>query len=128
MRTNKWLKCFECDIKTEDIHWHHVIPHSLGGTKCIPLCEKCHGVIHNMDLSISNLIKNGLIKAKERGMTLGRPIGTTQSNTELLEKHGDIIACLRDGYSIRSIARMTNKGGSTVQRVKKIYENGGVII
>jgi DNA invertase Pin-like site-specific DNA recombinase len=81
-----------------------------------------------MDLSISNLIKNGLIKAKERGMTLGRPIGTTQSNTELLEKHGDIIACLRDGYSIRSIARMTNKGGSTVQRVKKIYENGGVII
>ena len=122
-RTQKWLRCFECDTKTSNIHWHHVIPCSMGGTKCIPLCEKCHGVIHDTDLKISNLIKLGLEKAKERGKILGRPRGTGQTSDELLEKHQDIIQSLKDGLSVRKIGKVTKKGCSTVQRVKKEYEN-----
>jgi hypothetical protein len=38
--------CFECDT-TEHIHHHHVVPRSLGGTRTIPLCERCHGLVHS---------------------------------------------------------------------------------
>jgi hypothetical protein len=123
MRTEKWLKCFECENKTVNIHWHHVIPFSMGGKKCIPLCENCHSIIHDTDLKNSNLIKLGLIKARERGIKLGRPIGTKQTSEDMLIKHQDIVNHIISGVSIRNIAKLTNKGGSTVQRVKKEYEN-----
>jgi hypothetical protein len=106
-----------------DIHWHHVIPFSMGGKKCIPLCEKCHSIIHNTNLANSNLIKLGLIKARERGVKLGRPIGTKQTSDDILAKHQDIVNYVIAGISVRKIAKLTKKGGSTVQRVKKEYEN-----
>ena len=123
MRTEKWLKCFECEKKTVNIHWHHVVPFSMGGKKCIPLCENCHSIIHDTDLKNSNLIKLGLIKAIERGVKLGRPIGTKQTSEDMLIKHQDIVDHIISGISIRNIAKLTNKGASTVQRVKKEYEN-----
>ena len=41
-------KWFECESYGE-IDNHHVVPKSLGGTKTIPLCYKCHGLVHNKD-------------------------------------------------------------------------------
>jgi len=39
--------CFECGKEaTEE---HHVIPKSLGGTKTVPLCTKCHMKVHGLD-------------------------------------------------------------------------------
>jgi hypothetical protein len=123
MRTQKWLRCFECETKTTDIHWHHVIPFSMGGKKCIPLCENCHSIIHDTDLKNSNLIKLGLIRAREKGVKLGRPLGAKQTPEEMLTKHQDIVNHIISGMSVRKIAKLTKKGGSTVQRVKKEYEN-----
>jgi hypothetical protein len=54
--------CFECeDEATEE---HHVVPKSLGGTKTVPLCSKCHAKVHGLDKtrradSSSELIKRG---------------------------------------------------------------------
>lgn len=63
--------CFECNSE-EDIHEHHVVPESKGGTKTIPLCGKCHGFVHNkVFLDVSYLTREGLRKAKERGVKLG---------------------------------------------------------
>jgi hypothetical protein len=66
-------KCFECEA-TEDLHEHHVVPRSNGGTKTITLCHQCHMKAHGRDgkgLNHSRLTKEGLKKAKQQGVKLG---------------------------------------------------------
>jgi hypothetical protein len=47
-----------------------------------------------------------------------------KAKKELLINHSDIVELLKEGKeSIRNIAKITGKGGSTVQRVKKEYES-----
>ena len=69
-------KCFECGT-SESIQHHHIIPRSLGGTKTIPLCSICHGKAHgikrNKQIDIGRLTKEGLMRAKARGVVLGNP-------------------------------------------------------
>jgi len=67
------LICFECD-STVDIHQHHIIPKSMGGTRTIPLCCKCHGKIHDRNfLKHKFLQKRGIEYAKNLGIKFGRP-------------------------------------------------------
>ena len=69
------MKCFECDA-TEDLQEHHVVPRSRGGTKTITLCYSCHMKAHGRDakgLEHSRLIREGLQRAKARGVQLGNP-------------------------------------------------------
>ena len=49
-------RCFECNTKKSIIH-HHVVPKSIGGTKTIPLCEDCHGLVHDKNLTHMNELK-----------------------------------------------------------------------
>jgi len=168
-------ECFECG-SVENLHNHHVVPRSLGGTKTIPLCCYCHGKVHGIDFSNhSNLIKEGIRKTTKE---LGRPnYGKFEGETELLElirgirdkenmsyfniaqklnqdgiptrtgkpwhgevvrrlcgaerkrkerkveklsDHQDIVDLLNQKVSIRKTAKLTGKGFSTVQRVKKL--------
>ena len=64
--------CFECGAPS-DYH-HHVVPRSVGGTKTVPLCARCHGKIHNIPFYMhhSTRIKAGLAKAREEGRIGGR--------------------------------------------------------
>ncbi len=53
--TYKWVndmivykdKCFECGESGVEIHFHHIVPETMGGKKTIPLCVKCHGLVHD---------------------------------------------------------------------------------
>ena len=54
----------------------------------------------------------------ERGGKLGRKVGSTKSTEKKREEHKDIISYLKRGYSVRNVAKLTNKGISTVQRIK----------
>ncbi len=36
--------CLECGGPVE--HRHHVVPETLGGNVCVPLCEACHDKAH----------------------------------------------------------------------------------
>ena len=63
-------------------------------------------------------INSGLAEARRKGVTLGRPKGSTLSREVFLEAHKDIVRYLRAGQSVRNTAKITGKGGSTVQRVK----------
>ena len=68
-------KCFECEI-TEDLQQHHVVPISRGGTKTVTLCHSCHMKAHGRDskgLNHRRLTKEGLAKAREKGIKLGNP-------------------------------------------------------
>lgn len=68
--------------------------------------------------TLSERIKSGLAEARRKGHRLGRPAGTTTTIKELLSKHSDIVRKLKEGHSVRNTAKITGKGGSTVQRVK----------
>ena len=54
----------------------------------------------------------------ERGGKLGRKVGSIKTTEQKREEHKDIISYLRRGYSVRNVAKLTNKGISTVQRIK----------
>lgn len=65
--------CFECgELATED---HHVIPESFGGTKTVPLCGRCHNLVHdgnwNRRDNHSELTRQGIQRAKDKGIKLG---------------------------------------------------------
>lgn len=64
-------------------------------------------------------IKSGLDEARRQGKHLGRRPGSGMEAAELLAKHKDIVKHLQNGQSVRNTAKLTGKGGSTVQRVKK---------
>jgi DNA invertase Pin-like site-specific DNA recombinase len=61
---------------------------------------------------------SGLEEARRNGRKLGRPDGGKLDAADLLAKHKDIVRLLKDGQSVRNTAKITSKGGSTVQRVK----------
>lgn len=57
----------------------------------------------------------------ERGGKLGRKIGSTKTVEQKQEEYKEVITYLHKGYSIRIIAKLTNKGISTIQRIKKEF-------
>ncbi len=114
-------KCFECGA-TEDLQQHHVVPRSRGGTKTITLCTQCHAKAHGKDmkgLNHSRLTREGLAKAKKRGVKLGNPnISRAQANghrsiirkaDQRAMKYGDKINNLRlINKSYREIGELLN--------------------
>jgi DNA invertase Pin-like site-specific DNA recombinase len=64
-------------------------------------------------------VRSGIEQARRSGVRLGRPVGTTE---DLLKKHQDIVRNLKNGQSVRNTGKITGKGFSTVQRVKKVWE------
>lgn len=69
--------------------------------------------------TLSERVKSGLREAKRKGRKLGRPCGTGTSDTDLMNKHTDVIKLLRKGISIRNVAQIAGKSPTTVQKVKK---------
>ncbi len=90
--------CFECNSEAD--HAHHVVPFSRGGTRTIPLCESCHSKVHELEYNgHSQIVKEGLARAKANGVQLGRkPTVDTERAVELRAQ----------GLSYRQIAKMLN--------------------
>ena len=115
------MTCFECDA-TENLHHHHVVPRSLGGTKTIPLCERCHSLVHSKDFtSTGALTSKAMQKKKAKGLYTGGsvPFGFKLGDDgETLVPNPaevDIILCAqelrRDGHSLRGIsAKLAERG------------------
>lgn len=68
-RHNVGMRCFECDAPSTCRH--HVVPHCMGGTRTVPLCGRCHGKIHGIDLRTSALTKAALQARITRGERAG---------------------------------------------------------
>jgi hypothetical protein len=112
--------CFDCGFQGH-CHQHHVIPRSKGGKNTVPLCEPCHGKVHDHSfLNHTSLIKAGLRRARANGVVCGRPKGTTRPPREVLLNHKDVIRCIEGGMSVRQTAKATGKSPSTVQRVRTV--------
>jgi DNA invertase Pin-like site-specific DNA recombinase len=71
--------------------------------------------------TLQERIKSGLVNARKHGTksgrAIGRPKGTSLEAADFLAKHKDVVKLLREGQSIRHAAKISGKGGSTVQRV-----------
>lgn len=117
-------QCFECNKRTKFLHFHHVVPRCLGGTRTVPLCEKCHGLVHDTDFSQRrrNLQKKGIEKAKAEGRYTGRKKGTRKYSDEDIKK---IVAERDNGLSIPDISIKYNLGHATVSNyMREFYHTG----
>jgi len=113
--------CFECG-GNENIHNHHIIPKSLGGTKTIPLCIVCHSRVHGKDfVKFQSLARLGIKRYVENGGKLGRKVGTKESNEQFMSKpiNQQIKGLVEDEVSVRSIANSIGVSTKTIVKVRK---------
>jgi hypothetical protein len=118
-------KCFECGLDG-DLHYHHVIPETLGGTKTIPLCLICHGKVHNKKfVNHKELQRIGIERAKKEGRFLGRAKGTKEDAAKFLSKpkNKEIIDLVFKRYSYSEILKVSDCSASTITKVVRTYEN-----
>ena len=71
--------------------------------------------------NIQYRLNSGRANYIRNGGKLGRRIGSVKTIEQKKEEYKDIISYLKRGYSIRTIATLTGKGISTVQRIKKDF-------
>ena len=66
----------------------------------------------------------GIRLRKEKGLYMGRQIGTKESNEKFLSKpkSKDILKDLGNGYSVREISKMRNCSYSTVYKVRDLQQ------
>lgn len=115
-------QCFECGSR-EGIHNHHVIPKSLGGTKTIPLCYKCHALVHGAkSINIGELVKKSYKREDKKKYVIGQefrghtPYGFDVRDKSLVENiaEQEIISLIRKLYQIglgcTKVTQILNEG------------------
>ena len=53
---------------------------------------------------------------------IGRKVGSVKTAEQMKAEYREVISLLRKGYSIRDVAKLSGKGVSTVQRVKRLLK------
>ncbi len=118
-------KCFECG-EDKDIHYHHVVPETKGGTMTIPLCPLCHGKVHGRDfMRIKELQRVGIEKAKQRGVYSGRRVGARSDMDKWVKKPkiSKTIEYIKQGYKAKEISKIVNIHVNTITKVKQYLKN-----
>ncbi len=126
--------CFECG-STDDLHAHHVVPRSLGGKNTVPLCGRCHGLVHEHPniMSISARTKAALAAKKAAGAILGNRTNLEEAQKKAAAslrakgeafaagKIADIQAKVEAGMTLREIAAWLNEMGVKTARGGQWY-------
>ena len=63
-------------------------------------------------------LSSGYKNYKANGGKVGRKKGSIKTNEQKREEYKEIIQLLKKGYSVRNVAKISNRGISTVQRIK----------
>ena len=77
IKDQKYHFCAACG-KGEDLQYHHLVPRVLGGkdepSNIIVFCAECHQKWHGQggDIKHNDLVREGIAKARERGIRVGR--------------------------------------------------------
>lgn len=71
--------------------------------------------------NITYRLNSGRKLAIERGVKMGRRVGSVKSKEQKQEEYAKVIRCLKAGKSIRDTAKICGVSVSTVQRVKKEF-------
>ena len=113
--------CFECGSDYA-IHFHHVVPKSKGGKNAIPLCEKCHGLVHNRKFNEHRILQmEGIERAKLNGKYKGRNGGTIETPEKFMgkEKIQKVMIELLNGKRSSVISTEINIHMNTITKIKK---------
>ena len=128
-RSNSILHRFVENLEAHScsLYWHsQAIETLLPNGKRNPAASIMLSLLSEMAVAEVELLRerinSGLAQARRKGVVLGRPKGSTLSSGDLLAKHSDIVRLLKQGQSVRHAGKITGKGFSTVQRVKKILD------
>ena len=70
--------------------------------------------------TIAERCKQGIEIAKSKGLYTGRKLGTSDSRQKTLNKHADIVLCLKKNMNVNETARLTKKTRVTVYKVKAL--------
>lgn len=114
------MTCFECGDPAQNEH--HVVPRSLGGTRTVPLCERCHGLVHDRGMvGHARLTSVALQSKRAKGEVVGAvPYGMqrlTPASRWLVqnEREQEVIAAMRAlralGSSLRAISEALAQRG-----------------
>lgn len=86
-------------------------------------------IICTVMAELGNIERNQIVYRLQTGRALYKAnggkfgnVGYRKSREKKAEEYKDVISYLRKGYSIRITAKLTNRGLSTVQRVKREFE------
>ena len=71
--------------------------------------------------NITFRLQSGRKQYIEKGGRLGRKKGSVKTAEQKKEEYREVIEYLKKGYTIRDVAKLSGKGVSTVQRVKKEF-------
>jgi DNA invertase Pin-like site-specific DNA recombinase len=71
--------------------------------------------------NITFRLQSGRKQYVAKGGRLGRKPGSVKTVEQKKEEYKEVISLLKKGYTIRDVAKLTRKGVSTVQRVKKEF-------
>ena len=71
--------------------------------------------------NITFRLQSGRKQYVAKGGRLGRKPGSTKTTEQKREEYKEVITLLKKGYAIRDVAKLSGKGISTVQRVKKEF-------
>lgn len=70
--------------------------------------------------NITFRLQSGRKQYIAKGGKLGRKSGSVKTLDQKKEEYKDVIALLKKGYAIRDVAKLSGRGISTVQRIKKL--------
>lgn len=71
--------------------------------------------------------REGIAIAKAKGVYKGRPEGTGMNEEQFLKKHSKVVKHLKEKTSIRNTAKLCDVSVSTVQNVKRLMQQKGMI-
>ena len=72
--------------------------------------------------NLSERIKSGMEEAKRQGKYIGRREGKLYSESDLRSKYAKPLRDLKQGISIRKVAKIHDLSPDTVQRIKKLMQ------
>ena len=72
--------------------------------------------------NISFRLQSGRKRYIEKGGKLGRKVGSIKTEEQIRTEYREVISLLRKGYSIRDVTKLSGRGVSTVQRVKRLLK------
>lgn len=72
--------------------------------------------------AITHRLNSGRSVAKDKGVKMGRKVGSVKTKDKKRREYQKVISCLKDGQSVRNTAKISNVSQSTVQRIKKEFE------
>ena len=72
--------------------------------------------------NISFRLQSGRKRYIEKGRKLGRKVGSLKTAEQMKTEYREVISLLHKGYSVQDVAKLSGKGVSTVQRVKRLLK------